>query len=122
MTNTKYMGEKFTGNNNFSVETTDLLIQQVVSKALIGKAKKPEGMEDDDWAELDAKASSLIRLNLGNEVLHNVLDSGSADSIWTIEGLILHEEKSHQQAICQETDLWVADERMYESFGTSKFL
>jgi hypothetical protein len=29
-------------------------------------------MNDDEWKEMDAKATSAIRLNLSNEVIHNV--------------------------------------------------
>ena len=54
----------------------DLLIQQGVHKALLGKEKKPETMKDVDWVEIDEKAVSAIRLNLGDEVIHNILDKG----------------------------------------------
>lgn len=84
MTNTKYEVEKFTGKNNFSLWQRwmkDLLIQRGVSKALLGKSKKPASMKDEDWDDLDAKAASSIHLNLGDEVIHNVLDLESADAI-----------------------------------------
>ena len=53
----------------------DLLIQQRVHKALLGKAKKPEKMSDENWEEMDGKATSAIRLNLGDEVIHNILEA-----------------------------------------------
>jgi hypothetical protein len=84
MSNTKYEVEKFTGKNNFSLwqrRMKDIMIQQGVSKALDGKTKKPEEMKDSDWDDLDAKAASSIRLNLGDEVIHNVLDSETAEAI-----------------------------------------
>ena len=52
----------------------DLLIQQGVHKALLGKVKKPKKMENEVWQEMDAKAASAIRLNLSNEVIHIVID------------------------------------------------
>ena len=51
----------------------DLLIQQGVHKALLGKEKKPETMKDVEWVEMDEKVASAIRLNLGDEVIHNIL-------------------------------------------------
>ena len=41
----------------------DLLIQQGVHKALLGKEKKPEQVNDEKWVEMDEKAASTIRLN-----------------------------------------------------------
>jgi hypothetical protein len=51
-----------------------LLIQQRAHKALLGKVKKPEKMENDAWEEMDAKAANAIRLNLSDKVIHNVID------------------------------------------------
>ena len=36
----------------------DLLIQQGVHKALLGKEKKLETMKDVEWVEMDEKAAS----------------------------------------------------------------
>jgi hypothetical protein len=85
MVGTKYEVEKFHGKNNFSLwqrRMKDLLIQQGVYKALLGEANKPEKMDDDDWEEMDAKAASAIRLNLSDEVIHNVIDEEKAKVIW----------------------------------------
>ena len=56
----------------------DLLIQQGVHKALLGKEKKPEMMKDVEWVEMDEKVASAIRLNLGDEVIHNIVEIGRA--------------------------------------------
>ena len=48
----------------------------------MGKAKKLEKMENDVWEEMDAKAASAIRLNLSDEVIHNVIDVEKVESIW----------------------------------------
>uniref|UniRef100_A0A2N9IT84 CCHC-type domain-containing protein n=1 Tax=Fagus sylvatica TaxID=28930 RepID=A0A2N9IT84_FAGSY len=69
MSSTKYEVGKFCGKGKFSLwqrRMKDLLIQQGVHKALLGKAKKPEKMSDENWEEMDEKAASAIRLNLVN--------------------------------------------------------
>ena len=70
MASTKFEVEKFNGNNNFSIwrrMMKDLLIQQGAHKALLGKAKKPEKMENNVWEEMDAKVACAIHLNLSDE-------------------------------------------------------
>ena len=42
---------------------------------MLGKEKKPETMKDVEWVEMDEKAASTIRLNLGNEFVHNILEA-----------------------------------------------
>jgi hypothetical protein len=77
MASIKFEVEKFNGKNNFSLwqrRMKDLLIQQGVHKALLGKAKKPRKMENDVWEEMDVKVTSAICLNLSNKVIHNVID------------------------------------------------
>jgi hypothetical protein len=81
MVSTKFEVEKFNGKNNFSLwqrRIKDLLIQQGVHKALLGKTKKLKKMENDAWEEIDAKAASAIHLNLSEEVIHNVIDEVKA--------------------------------------------
>lgn len=100
MPNTKFEIEKFTGKNNFSLwqrRMKDILIQQGVSKALLGKEKMPADMKEADWDELDAKAASSIRLNLGDDVIHNVLDSETAEAIWKkLEGLYMRKNLTNK--------------------------
>jgi hypothetical protein len=68
----------------------DLLIQQGVHKALLGKAKKPEKISDENWEEMDEKAASAIHLNLGDEVIHNILEAKTVEQIWkNLEGLYM---------------------------------
>ena len=48
--------EKFNGRNNFEiwkVKMHDLLVQQGVAKALLGKSKQPFAMTDDEWSDID---------------------------------------------------------------------
>ena len=85
MSSIKYDVEKFCGKENFSLWQRwmkDLLIQQGVHKALLGKEKKPEMMNDVEWVEMDEKATSAIHLNLGDEVIHNILEAKTAKEVW----------------------------------------
>ena len=85
MSSTKYDVEKFCGKGNFSLwqrRMKDLLIQKGVHKALLGKEKKSETMKDVEWVEIDEKAASAIRLNLGDEVIHNILEAKTAKEVW----------------------------------------
>ena len=84
MSSTKYDVEKFCGKGNFSLwqrRMKDLLIQQGVYKALLGKEKKLETMKDVEWVEMDEKAASAIRLNLGDEVIHNILEAKTTKKV-----------------------------------------
>jgi hypothetical protein len=76
MATTKFEVEKFNGKNNFSLwqrRMKDLLIQQGVHNALLGKAKKLEKMENDAWEEMDAKVVNVLHLSLmGREGIINL--------------------------------------------------
>ena len=64
--------EKFNGKNNFEiwkVKMYDLLGQQGVAKALLGKAKQPYTMTDDEWSDLDERALSDIQQCLVDDVV-----------------------------------------------------
>ena len=85
ISSSKYDVEKFCGKGNFSLWQRwmkDLLIQQGVHKALLGKEKKPETMKDVEWVEMDEKAASAICLNLGDEVIHNILEERPQRRFW----------------------------------------
>ena len=85
MASTKFEVDKFNRKNNFSLwqrRMKDLLIHQGVHNALLGKTKKSEKMENDVWEEIDVKATSVIPLNLSDEVIHNVIDEEKVESIW----------------------------------------
>ena len=75
----------------------DLLIQQGVHKALLGKEKKPETMKDVEWVEIDEKAASTIRLNLGDKVIHNILEAKTAKEVWEkLEGLYMRKNLTNK--------------------------
>ena len=50
----------------------DILIQQKVHKALLGKEKKVATVTEEQWEEIDEIAASTIRLNLSDSVLQNI--------------------------------------------------
>ena len=100
MSSTKYDVEKFCGKGNFSLwqrRMKDLLIQQGVHKALLGKEKKLETMKDIEWVEMDEKAASAIRLNLGDEVIHNILVAKTSKEVWEkLEGLYMGKDLANK--------------------------
>ena len=74
---------KFDGTGNFGLwqrRVKDLLVQQGMVKALYGK--QPEGMDDLDWKELEAKAVATIRLCLADDVMYHVIDEESPAEVW----------------------------------------
>ena len=75
----------------------DLLIQQGVHKALLGKEKKLETMKDVEWVEMGEKAVGAIRLNLGDEVIHNILEVKTAKEVWEkLEGLYMRKNLTNK--------------------------
>ena len=50
-----------------------ILIQNGVHKTLEGEDKKPTGVSEAKWDEMNAKALSAIQLCLSNEVLREVM-------------------------------------------------
>ena len=66
----KFKIENLNGKNNFEiwkVKMHDLLVQQGVVKALLGRSKQPYPMTDDEWNELDGRALSGIWLCLADD-------------------------------------------------------
>jgi hypothetical protein len=78
--------EKFIGKNNFElqkVKMQDVLVQQGVAKALLGKSKKPVSMTDEEWEDVDVKALNVIRLCLADNVLFNNVADKTIVGLWT---------------------------------------
>ena len=74
---------KFEGSN-FALwknQIRDVQIHRRQLRTLGGEAKRPKGMSNDNWEELDLLAMSTIRLHLTNNVYFMVLDY---DSAWEI--------------------------------------
>jgi hypothetical protein len=82
---TKFEINKFNGKNNFEiwkVKMHNLLVQQGVVKALLGKAKQPTTITDEDWDEIYARALSAIHLCLADDVLFNIVTEKTTTSLW----------------------------------------
>ena len=78
----KFNVVKFDGSGNFSLgqkRVKHLLVQQGMVKALY--RKQPEGMDDMDWKDLEAKAVATIRLCLADGVMYHVMDEESPAAI-----------------------------------------
>ena len=64
---------------------------------MLGKEKKPETMKDVEWVEMDEKAANAIRLNLGDEVIHNILEAKTAKEVWEkLEGLYMRKNLTNK--------------------------
>ena len=61
----------------------DLLMQQGMMKALLGKSKQPFTMTDDEWNDVDERALSGIRLCLADDVLFNIVSEKNVAGLWT---------------------------------------
>lgn len=59
----------------------DLLMQQGVAKAPLGKSKQPLTMTEDEWNELDGRALSGLRLCLADAVLFNIVSEKIATGL-----------------------------------------
>ena len=61
-----------------------------VHKALEGHERKPIGLSEAKWKEMDAKALSAIQLCLSNKVLREVVKEVTSKGIWEkLESLYL---------------------------------
>ena len=62
----------------------DVLIERNKLWSLSGEAKRPEGMINDDWEELNLLTMSTVRLHLANNVYKFViLDFDPPKKLWT---------------------------------------
>ena len=83
ISSTKFDIVKFDGSKNFGLwqrRVKDLLVQQGMVKALY--RKQPEGMNDMDWKDLEAKVAKTIRLYLDDDVMYHVMDEESPTTNW----------------------------------------
>lgn len=53
-----------------------------IPRALRGKKKKPEAMNDNDWEELESRACEAIRLNLVDDIVYHLLQIKSPLELW----------------------------------------
>ena len=73
------------------------LIHQGDHKALFRKEKKLENMKDEKWVEMDERASSVIHLNLGDEVIQNILEAKIVKEVWEkLDGLYVRKNLTNK--------------------------
>ena len=74
--------EKFNGKNIelWKLKMEDLLMER--DQWIVVLRKKPTGMKDEDWKNLDRKAKNLIILCLLDLVLLNVFGEATAIYLW----------------------------------------
>ena len=54
-------------------------------------------MKDVEWVEMDEKAGSAIHLNLGGEVIHNILEAKTVKEVWKkLEGLYMRKNLTNK--------------------------
>ena len=58
-------------------------------------------MNDEDLEEMDEEAISAICLDLGAEVIHNILEAQTTKQIRRFP----HEKESDEQVVCEEANL-----------------
>ena len=79
-----------------------ILVQSGCHKALEGASKKPWGMMDDKWEEIDLKALSEIHLSLSNEFLREVAKVTIVADLWLmLESLYMTKEERDQPSTTQ---------------------
>jgi hypothetical protein len=61
----------------------DMLVQQGVVNALVGKSEKNASITDEEWDEIDARALSAIRMCLVDDVLFNIVTEKTTIGLWT---------------------------------------
>jgi hypothetical protein len=86
MQSAKFEIEKLNGKNNFEiwkVKMHDMLVQQGMVKALLGKEKQPASITDEDLDEMDARALSAICLCLTDNVLFNIVTEKTTVGLWS---------------------------------------
>ena len=120
MQSAKFEIEKFNGKNNFEiwkVKMHDLLVQQGVVKALLGKAKQPASITDEDWDEMDARALSAIPLCLDDDVLFNIITEKTVVNLWSkMESMYIKKSlmnkiflKRQLYSLCMKEGMKIAD-------------
>jgi hypothetical protein len=100
MQSAKFKIEKFNGKNNFEilkVNMHDLLLQQGVVKALLGKSKQPVTITNDDWDDMEVRALSAICMCLADDALFNIVSEKEKFSLWTkLESLYMRKSLTNR--------------------------
>lgn len=106
MSSTRFEVTKFDGTGNFPLwqsRVKDLLGQQGLLRTIKTDAVKPAKVDADDWAEMQIRAASTIRLSLADQVLYHVMDEESPSAIWeTLEEQFLNKTAPNKLYLKQE--------------------
>ena len=81
----KFEVEKFDGLNDFSlwkVKLQVLMDQEGLAIALEGKEKSPKSLSAEKEEEMMVKAWSTIQQSLEDNMLQEVMEEKTADSLW----------------------------------------
>ncbi|KAJ8632670.1 hypothetical protein MRB53_026006 [Persea americana] len=60
----------------------NILIQQGIKLALLGKEYKLERLDADEWADIDERAMSSVEQYLSDEIMFNIMEEESAKDLW----------------------------------------
>ncbi|RWR87859.1 agamous-like MADS-box protein AGL19 isoform X2 [Cinnamomum micranthum f. kanehirae] len=83
-TGIKFEIKKFDCKINFGLwqrRMKNILIQQGIKVALLGKEKKPEKIDAEEWAYIDERAMSSIEQYLSDEVIFNIMEEEFAKDL-----------------------------------------
>lgn len=81
----------------WQVKVQDPFVQQGLHKAPKGKIKKPTDMKDDDWEDLDLRATSAICLCVADDVVYSIVDVSLAREFWKkLKGLYMKKSLKKQ--------------------------
>ena len=98
-----------------------MLVQQGL-QTLQRKSAKHIGMLDEDWEELDPKATSMIQLYLADKVTYNIMDEKKAMGLWSKLENIVYDKEHYQQAVLEETIILAMHEKRDITVGASELL
>ena len=81
-------------------------------------------MKDEEWVEMDEKAASAIHLNLGDEVIHNILEAKTVKEVWEkLEGLNMRKNLTNKLYVKKQLySLHMKDSNLLEHPNTFNML
>jgi len=95
----KFEVEKFNGKRNVDLwqkRAKALLVQQSLHKTFQGKSVKPVDISNENWEEMDLKATNTIWLCLADKVTYNMLDETITELWLKLETLYMTKSLSNK--------------------------
>jgi hypothetical protein len=114
----KFKIKKFSGKNNFEiwkVKMHDLLVQQGMVKVLLGKAKKPATITDEDWDEIDARELSAIHMCLVDDVTIQHCCGEDNSQFMDEAGKLVYDEILNEQDLSEKIIVQFVHEGRYKN-------